>query len=217
MDTLGILQGMHDTIGGRPDHACLFDTASEQHGYFTAAQAAACGFGWDALSRGAASGRYRRVRRGLYRLRDYPSSPREDVAAAWLALGKDVAVVSHDSALDLLDLSDVVPDAVHLTVPRSRRYLRELPGVVVHTTTRPFGPKDTAVRDGIRVTSPTRTILDAAELGTSPEQVVLAVGQALRRGLTTREALVGAAEGRGQRIVNLIRTATNRAMHGTSS
>lgn len=118
---------MSDTIAAdsvhsraRPDRLCLFGTASEQGGYFTAEQARACGYGFALLSHHAKTGRFIRVRRGLYRLREYPSSPREDVLAAWLALGKDVAVVSHESALDLLDLSDVIPDAAHLTVPRSR-------------------------------------------------------------------------------------------------
>ena len=60
---------------------------------------------------------------GVYRFRDYPPSPREEVAAAWLAVGQDVAVVSHESALDLWDLSDVIPGAVHLTVPRAQRSL----------------------------------------------------------------------------------------------
>src|SRR5579875_1262323 len=118
----------------RPDRQCLFDTASEQGGYFTAEQARACGCGFALLSHHTKAGRFIRVRRGLYRLREYPSSPREDVLAAWLALGRDVVVVSHDSALDLLDLSDVIPDAVHLTVPRSRRNLPKLPGVKIHTT-----------------------------------------------------------------------------------
>src|SRR5690242_4300023 len=114
---------MADTTSPRPDHACLFATASEQHGYFTSAQARGCGFTRFLLARHAATGRFIRVRRGLYRLRDYPSSPREEVVAAWLAVGKDAAVVSHASALDLLGLSDVVPDLVHLTVPRSKRHL----------------------------------------------------------------------------------------------
>jgi hypothetical protein len=45
------------------------------------------------------------------------------VATPRLAVGKDAAGVSHETALDLLDLSDVIPDTVHLTVPRTRRGL----------------------------------------------------------------------------------------------
>ncbi len=122
--------------------------------------------------------------RGVYRFRDYPSSPREHVAAAWLAVGKDVAVISHASALDLWNLSDVIPDAVHLTVPRARRSRanRPPPGVVVHTTARCWGDGEVRSHEGLRLTSPERTILDAAQAGTQPEQIELAIAQALRRG-----------------------------------
>src|SRR5580658_3800890 len=93
--------------GGQPRHARLFELASEQGGYFTAAQARARGFSKALLAHHAKSGRFLRVQQGLYRLREYPSSPREEVIAAWLATGKEVGVVSHDSALDLLALSYV--------------------------------------------------------------------------------------------------------------
>src|SRR6185437_8347251 len=187
---------MSDTIAAnsdrsrsRPDRLCLFGAASEHGGYFTAEQARACGYGFALLSHHAKTGRFIRVRRGLYRLREYPSSPREDVLAAWIAVGKDVAVVSHDSALDLLDLSDVIPDAAHLTVPRSLRNLPKLPGVKIHTTVRPLQPDDLTYRDGMVVTSATRTILDAAEAGTAPDQIELAVVQAIRRGLALPDQL----------------------------
>lgn len=190
----------------RPDHSCLFDTAAEQHGYFTAAQARACGFGWDLLTRHVQSGRYIRVQHGIYRLRDYPSSPYEEVAAAWLAADKGSALVSHESALDLLELSDVTPTAIHLTVPRSRRYARARPGVIIHTTTRPLGPKDTVIRHGIRLTSPQRTILDAAEGGTGPEQIEMAIRQGVRMGLIDPKQLTEAANQRSTRVQQLVQS-----------
>jgi predicted transcriptional regulator of viral defense system len=118
-----------------------------------------------------------------------------------------MAVVSHESALDILDLSDVVPDAVHLTVPRSKRYRRRTPGIAVHTTTRPLGPSDVVVRDGIRVTSAERSIADAVEGGTAPDQVSTAVTQALERGLTTESRLLAVARERGRRVERLVRRA----------
>jgi hypothetical protein len=72
----------------KPKHSRLFELVSEQGGYFTAAQARACGFSKALLAHHAKSGRYLRVRQGLYRFREYPSSPREEVIAAWLAAGK---------------------------------------------------------------------------------------------------------------------------------
>lgn len=191
----------------RRRYADLFALASEQHGYFTSAQAQDHGISRRLLVHHANGGRFIRVRHGLYRFRDYPSFPREEVVAAWLAVGKDVAVVSHESALDLLNLSDVIPNAIHLTVPRAKRHRPKMPGVTLHTTTRPLLPRDVVTREGIRLTSPERTILDSAEWGTGPEQIEMAVRQATRRGIMDQDALVQAARERGGRVYRLIQTA----------
>ena len=200
---------MHDTDSRRnsPLRARLFEIASEQGGYFTAPQARTCGYSRALLAHHAKSGRLIRVRQGLYRFREYPSSPREDVIAAWLAAGRETAVVSHESALDILGLSDVVPDIVHLTVPRSKRYRTATVGAAVHTTTRRIGKSDVVVREGIRVTGPVRSIVDSAEAGTAPEQIMAAVGQALDWGIATRSKLLGAARARGGRVERLVRQA----------
>src|SRR5579859_2341615 len=172
----------HHAKSRGPDHELLFAIASSQGGYFTAAQAHEAGFSVRLLQHQADSSRFCRIHRGIYRLRDYPSSPHDEVMAAITAVGGG-AVVSHESALDLLGLSDVIPAAVHLTVPRTKRHAPALPGVIVHTTTRPLGQPDVVVREGIRVTSPIRTILDAAEAGVGPEQIEAAVRDAEQRGL----------------------------------
>jgi predicted transcriptional regulator of viral defense system len=195
---------MHDMVAVKPDFQCLADVASQRSGYFTNADAARCGFSRALLEHHENTGRLVRVRRGVYRLREVPASIREYVIAAWLAAGPDIAVVSHDSALDLNDLSDVIPNSVHLTLPRAKRYLRTPDGATMHTTTRPFKPNEVIVRDGIRFTAPTRTILDAAEAGTGPEQIELAVQQALDRGTTTPSRLREQADGRSVRVRELI-------------
>jgi predicted transcriptional regulator of viral defense system len=195
---------MHDVHATAPDAVGLFLLASEQSGYFTSAQAHDYGYSKQLLAHHAGTTRFQRVRRGLYRLRDYPTSPREEVMAAWLAAGKEQAVVSHESALDLLGLSDVVPSAIHLLVPRARRWFRPPPGVTLHTTTYPLDPCEVVVRLGMRVTAPVRTILDIAEVGTAPEHVILAVRQAGERGMIVRGQLLQATQQRDQRVRHLI-------------
>jgi predicted transcriptional regulator of viral defense system len=189
---------------------CLFEIAASQGGHFTTAQARACGYSWALLSHHAANGRFVRARRGLYRLRQYPSSPREEVMAAWLAAGSD-AVASHESALDLLGLADIIPDSIHLTIPRAKRGRRPAPGVTLHTALQPPTDKEVVTRDGIRITSPARTILDAAQSGVAPDQVTQAVRQALDRGLATRGQLLAAARDRGGRVEQLIANALEAA------
>ncbi len=60
-------------------------------------------------------------------------------------------------------------------------------------------------------TSATRTILDAAEAGTAPEQIELAVVQAIRRGLAIPDQLRHEAVGRGRRAAALVDGALNLA------
>jgi len=190
----------------RPDHERLFDIATEQAGYFTTTQARGCGFSSPLLSHHAKSGRFVRVARGLYRFRDYPSSPREELLAAWLRLAPE-AVVSHESALELLGLSEIIPNLIHLSVPRARRKLARRSGVALHTTTRPLDGADVVVRSGMRLTGPARTIADVAEAGLAPDQVVRAVRQAIDRGMTTPSRLRDAVMGRGRRVGQLIEVA----------
>lgn len=204
MDLCSNIEVMHDTISVGPSHAELFDVASGQHGYFTTLQARELGFSGSLLNHHVRSGRFIRIHHGVYRFRDYPSSPREEVMAAWLAAGKDLAIVSHESALDLLELSDVIPTAVHLTIPRAKRYISSMPNTVIHTTTRELLPKDLTVRDGVRLTFATRTILDAAEDGTAPEQVEMAIRQAVDQGLTTAHLLRQDAKARSRRVRRLV-------------
>jgi predicted transcriptional regulator of viral defense system len=203
VDNLSYIEVVDDTHTTRPNHDGLFQTASEQAGYFTTAQATGHGFSPPLITYHTRTGRFVRVSRGLYRLRDYPSSPREHLIGAWLRLAPQAAV-SHDSALELFGLSDVIPDTVHLTVPRGRRRLARQVGVTIHTTKRPLEGVDVTRRDGVRVTAPARTIADVAESGIAPEQVVAATRQAIDRGLTTADRLRSAARGRGARVEALV-------------
>lgn len=201
---MGTLLRMGDTTPQHPDHARLFVTASEQFGYFTASQAQAAGFGRDLLTHHTRSGRFLRIRRGLYRLRDYPISPHEDVMAACLALGRDVPAVSHETALQLLGLTDARTDAIHISVPRSKRHLPKLPGVIIHTMARALTEDDTVMVDGMRVTSPPRSIVDVADAGIAPSAVEFAVAHAIERGLIAAEGLARLGAERGQRVTGLI-------------
>jgi len=191
-------------VSDKIDHDSLYRIAESQAGYFTARQAFAIGMERSTLIHHARpGGRYERVRRGLYRLRHFPSSPHEHVVVAWLGLPSQ-AVVSHESALELYELSDVIPTAVHITVPRAKRGQRPRPGVRFHTLCQPPSSSEIRRVAGVLATSPERTIVDSLEAGTQPEQIELAVSQALERGLTTPRRLRAATAGRPGRVRTLI-------------
>lgn len=187
------------------DHDRLYRLAESQAGYFTTQQAVGVGMDRSTLAHHARpGGRYVRVRRGLYRLQHFPSSSHEHVVAVWLGVSDPDAVISHESALELYELSDVIPTAVHVSVPRSKRGQRPRPGVRFHTLEHPPTSKEVRSLHGIPVTSPERTIVDALSGGTQPEQIELAISQALGRGLTTRQRLHTTAAHRSQRVRELI-------------
>jgi predicted transcriptional regulator of viral defense system len=185
---------MHD--GDRPDIRALETGAYEQHGYFTSAQARTHGISSQLLNHHVRRGRYEPVRRGLYRLQGFPRSEHDEMREKWLAVGAEKAVLSHQSALALLELSDTIPGAVHLLVPRRHRGLRRPPGVVLHTR-----PDDETVptvwREGLPLTAPARTLVDTLD-ELQPEQAALAVRQALRRGILTKRQLLEEADRRGK-------------------
>jgi predicted transcriptional regulator of viral defense system len=197
---------MHDT-GKRNFIEVVFPLAADQKGHLTAAQIRQLGFAKPVIAHHVKTGAVIRVHHGVYRLRDYPYELYEHVMAAWLAVGREVAIVSHESALEIHDLSDVIPRAIHLTVPRANRYLSTPRGVRLHTVMERLEPSDTVVREGMRVTSVARTIADCTQLGTGPEQIEMAVAQALQRGITTRQRLESVATGRSRRVRAVIGTA----------
>lgn len=175
---------MHDT---KPDIRGLEAESYQQSGYFTADQARKYGVSRQLLNHHVRQGRFERVRRGLYRVRGFPTSQYDDIREKWMAVGMDKAVLSHQSALSLLELSDNIPDKVHLLVPRRYRGLRRPPGVVIHT--RPDHEKvSTFWRDAMPVTAPARTLVDVAG-DLQPEQAAMAARQALSLGLLTRRQL----------------------------
>lgn len=172
----------------------LYEIADSQGGFFTANQALKVGYAYSQQYFHRQSGAWVQVGRGLFRLRDYPIGEREDLVrwSLWSRNQKGIpqAVISHETALTVHDLSDVMPAAVHLTVPPGFRK-RALVGCVLHRAE--LSPADSEQRSGFRVTTPLRTLVDAAESTLSQEHLDRAAYDALQRGLVRRLSLATAA------------------------
>ncbi len=180
----------------------LYQIAEAQAGYFTTAQAVAAGIDRPRLSRFAAAGRLQRLRRGVYRLSHFPRSRHEDLFIAWLETGPD-SVISHDSALALYDLSDILPTAIHVTVPRTASRRRS--GLRLHTNR--ISHEEITSYEGLPVTTVPRTIADVTSSGLSDELVAQAVREAVAQGLAFPNELEIAAERRGHRVARVVRRA----------
>lgn len=183
----------------QPDHNKLYEIAENQAGYFTAQQAHSAGFSKERLFYYVTTGRFSRVQRGIYRLVQFPGSPYEDLFISWLKTGPD-AVISHDSALYLYKLSDILPGEVHVIMPRtgSRRRI----GIRLHTNR--LSPDEVTRREGLPVTSAARTIIDVVASGIAEEQIRKAVHEAIRQGLAGRDDLLSMASRRGGSVLRII-------------
>jgi len=178
----------------RPNWDQLFDTALSQEGLFTTHQAADAGYSPQLLVHYLHTGRATRPVRGVYRLVHFPAGEHEDLVAAWLWSDR-VGVLSHQTALALHDLSDVLPSKIHLTVPTEwkKRRLKVPVGVVLHYADVP--QHERAWFGAVPITNPIRTIVDCASDHLSDDLLQQAVQQASRRGLATSAELsaVGSA------------------------
>jgi predicted transcriptional regulator of viral defense system len=181
------------------DHNALYQIAEQQAGYLTVAQARKAGFSRSLLSYHVGTGRFRRVRPRVYRFVQFPALPHEDLYVAWLQAGP-AAVISHDSALALYDLSDLLPDQIHVTVPRTASRRRR--GIRLHT--KRLDQEDVTRYEGLPVTTVLRTPVDVTAAGLADEQVRQAIQEALRRGLVAREGLLRLTASRGGRIKRLV-------------
>ena len=189
-----------------PDADALYALAEPHGGYFTASAAAGAGYSRALLAHHVKSGLLERVERGIYRLKRFPEARRADLIIAELRAGPGSAV-SHESALELYDLSDVLPDEVHVTVPRTASRRRR--GVRFHTGR--LEKEDITTWDGVSVTRVERTIGDVARSGLSEELVLSAIQQALSRGVTTPTRLTRLAEVKGGRVKQMVRRALEAA------
>ncbi|NJD28597.1 MAG: hypothetical protein FIA92_09905 [Chloroflexi bacterium] len=163
----------------------LLATAAAQHGYFTTEQAAEEGITRRALTWRAEHGSAERIAHGLYRLPHWPIGPDDELYA--LQAIAPFGTFSHDTALTLLGLTDIIPSTVHFTIPESSR-LRPRPGVTLHRS-RHGAATERAIRDGLWVSTARRALLDAAREGADPEQLVSAARDAQQRAMLTPEDL----------------------------
>lgn len=171
----------------RPNHNALFSVALDQAGYFTTAQAHACGFSDQLLQSHLKTGNFDRVRRGIYHHTKIPPEETSDLVIHWL-WSRQEGIFSHQTVLLLHKLSDVLPGKTHMTLPSSleRGYSRKVPKrLTLHFADVPrphrkwFGP--------VPVTSVARAIRDCITAGEVDSIIEEAIDDARGRGMLLRE------------------------------
>lgn len=176
------------TRSSKENHARLFAIAEGQGGFFTAKQAEAAGIDRTHHAYHVQAGNWQREHRGIYRLVQFPMSERSDLIlwSLW-SRGRDdepQGVYSHQTALSLYDLSDLMPSKLHMTVPIRFRRMAEIPSILtLHYAD--LSRNQIEEREGYRVTRPIRAIADVSQ-AVSAEILSQAFVEARSRGLITK-------------------------------
>ena len=162
----------------------LFEIAGLQQGYFTAKQAIRAGFSYRMHTHYRQNGEWLEIDRGIFRLAQFPNSPDEDYVR-WSLWSRDrndgiQAVISHESALSIHNLGDVMPSKIHFTVPPGFRK-KASKGCVIHKGRISADEKEQ--REGFFVTNPLRSILDSAEDNLSMDYLKQAIQEACDKGM----------------------------------
>lgn len=166
-------------------YADLLRIAGEQRGYLTTEQAEKAGISRRALNHRAKLGELDHAAYGLWRLSAWPASP-EDELYALQALAP-FGTFSHETALSLLGLGDVIPSEIHMTIPETSR-IRPRAGLRLHRS-RLGAERARILRDGLQISTPRQAIEDAAAAGMDPDHLRQAINDAKARGMLTSSDL----------------------------
>ncbi len=165
----------------------LFEFAVAQGGYFTAAQAQAAGYPKQLRHYHGKRGNWVREEWGIYRIREWPRSPYDDLIL-WGVWTRGAAVVSHQTAMAVHGISGLIPARIHLTVPPG---FRKRPPDTIALHRDRLEPHEVEQREGFRVTTVIRTLVDAAKVGVDPERLSDGVRDAIRKGLLADRHIEG--------------------------
>jgi hypothetical protein len=88
-------------------------------------------------------------------------------------------------------ISDLMPARIHLTVPPGFRK-RPPPGIILYRDK--LAPHEIEQREGFRVTTPLRTLIDAARAGVDPERLSAGIRDAILKGLVGDRHIEAAIE-----------------------
>jgi predicted transcriptional regulator of viral defense system len=192
----------------------LYEVADSQQGFFTTKQALAAGYAENTHPYHVQAGNWVREYRGIYRLAQFPQQERSDLVlwSLWSRNrhGDVQGAYSHQTALGLYDLSDLMPAKLHMTVPRVFRRSSNIPRVLVlHYADIP--KSDTESVQGVQSTRPLRTLVDLLKEGdVSKDFIQQAAREAIQRGLLTRAEIQKAKISNDQKVT-LLRWAAKAA------
>ena len=167
--------------------------AEGQQGLFTARQAVQAGFDERNHPYHVKSGNWVKEYRGIYRLKNFPYFPDSQFSLwslwSYNKKGQVQGVYSHETALQIYNLSDLSPSKLHITVPVNFRRSSPIPDILVlYKDT--LKPSEWQTMAGYRVTTPTRTLFDiVSSKSISKKFISQTIKEGLLRGLFPKQML----------------------------
>lgn len=184
--------------------------ALRQHGVIEYRQLVRLGLSRDAIDHRVRTGRLHRIHRRVFAVGHRKLTQRGVWMAAVLAAG-DGAVLSHRNGASLWGLGISTSGRIDVTVPTERRQRR---GMRLHRAR--LADDEITVRDGIPVTTVSRTLLDLAAVAPR-RQVEKALREAEHRRLGDRAGVAVLLERhRGRRGTAVLRELRTRAQDGVT-
>lgn len=163
----------------------IYETAADNHGLITSAQARGLGVSNNELVQYARRGRVRKVGHGLYQLTQWVPESNDPYAWAVAAVGPE-ALLCGESVIAMLALAPTNPTRMFVATPK--RVRRKLPEGLV--AVRVEGIRPTAVYDSI----PCQSAADAIRFckhSMMPERLLAAADEARSQGYIRREEYEG--------------------------
>ncbi len=176
----------------------LYELAEVQGGYFTSKQAESLGYGANKRNYHVGAGNWIRESRGIYRLARFPRTERPDLVIWWLwsrnRSGNPQGVYSHQTALSLHELTDLMPARIEMTVPKTFRRGTPIPRALrLHYAD--LKRDEIENIHGVPITSPLRAILDLWQSEEVPRDMLRdALKEAIRLGKITGKQIKAASK-----------------------
>jgi predicted transcriptional regulator of viral defense system len=164
----------------------LTEIAAGQFGLVTIDDAHGIGYQPKTLAKLASRGQLEHVSRGVYRVPFLPSGQMAPYMAATLWPQGARGVLTHETALDLWDLSDVNPAKIHITVPRTHRPQRQVPkAYMIHRED--LAPDEITAIEGVTVVKLGRALRQCAQAHLARDLLEQAIRHGRSRGLLSAE------------------------------
>jgi very-short-patch-repair endonuclease len=187
-------------MAGAVEEAAAARIARAQHGVITTAQLESAGFGRSAIARRVRGEWLVRIHEGVYRI-GVLAGPFAGEMAALLACGP-LSVIGHRSAVIVMGLRWRYCGPVEVVLPHEVQLGRA--GVRCRRVTA-LAADEVAVRHGLRVTTPARTLVDLAATASRGDLARLAEEILFQRLASTAEIIDAIGRGAGRPGVRKLR------------